>query len=64
LKMTAFNLERLNPVIVTTVPARPLVGQIDEIDGPISSAVVLRARAVPRTETGPVSASVGTVAVI
>ena len=55
---------RLNPVIVTTVPAGPLSGQIDEIDGPIVSAVELRASNVPRTETGPVSASAGTVAVI
>ena len=64
MKMTAFNLERLNPVIVTTVPARPLVGQIDEIDGLIVSGVALMAKAVPRTDNCPVVASVGTVVVI
>ena len=51
LKVTPVNWERLKPVIVTTVPAGPSVGQMEEIDGPMSSAVVLRARAVPRTET-------------
>ena len=64
MKETPVSLLRLNPVIVTTVPAGPLSGQIDEIDGPIVSAVELRASKVPRTETGPVNASAGTVAVI
>ena len=51
MKVTPVNWERLKPVIVTTVPAGPSVGQIEEIDGPMNSADVLSARAVPRTET-------------
>jgi hypothetical protein len=51
LKVTPVNWERLKPVIVTTVPAGPSEGQIEETDGPMSSAAVLSARAVPRTET-------------
>ena len=54
----------MNPVIVTTVPAGPLIGHSDVTDGPMVSAVVLTASAVPRTDTGPVNASFGTVAVI
>lgn len=64
LKETPVSLLRLNPVIVTTVPAGPSIGQIEEIDGPMVSAVVLWASKVPRTETCPVIASAGTVAVI
>ena len=64
LNVTAAVVLRLNPVIVTTVPAGPLIGHNDVTDGPIVSAVVLTASAVPRTDTGPLNASFGTVAVI
>ena len=64
LNVTAVVPLRLNPVIVTTVPAGPLIGHNDVTDGPMMSAVVLTASAVPRTDTGPVKASFGTVAVI
>ena len=33
--------------MVTTVPAAPVVGQIDVIEGPMVSAVELTASAVP-----------------
>lgn len=51
LKVTPLRLFRLKPVMVTTVPAGPLTGQIDEIDGPMRSDVELTARSVPRTES-------------
>ena len=64
LKVTPVNWKRLKPVIVTTVPAGPSSGQIDEMDGPIVSGVALTAKAVPRTDNWPVVASAGTVVVI
>ena len=64
LNVTAVVVLRLNPVIVTTVPAGPLIGHSDVTDDTIVSAEVLTASAVPRTDTGPVKASFGTVAMI
>ena len=64
LNVTAVVPARLNPVSVTTVPAGPLSGHSDVTDDTIVSAVVLTASAVPRIESGPVKASLGTVAVI
>lgn len=51
LKVTPLSDVRLKPVMVTTVPAGPLIGQIDEIEGPMKRGVELTARSVPRTES-------------